>query len=261
MKSAVIDLRTMINLKSIKTQLIFYLAVVAVVLTVRERDFPFLGGLVIATFAAILIESFILYLKTKSMRITESSIITGMIIGYVLSSDELWWKIALTVLLAISSKYLIVLKKRHIFNPAAFGIFLSTLLLGASTQWTGTYRWFVLVPFGLYFAQRIKKIEIIIGYAIISLSLFGTQAVLQGVSLLNIFGYFSYFYIFIMVIEPKTTPFKPIAKYLFGAGAAALIFAFTEAGVRFDAELFSLLLMNITVPLLNKISLNKGGIT
>jgi Na+-translocating ferredoxin:NAD+ oxidoreductase RnfD subunit len=251
----------MLNLKSIKTQLIIYLAVVALALAIKERDFIFLWTLAFATFAAVLIESFILYFTTKSFQITESSIITGMIIGYVLSSDEAWWKLALTALVAISSKYLIVFKKKHIFNPAAFGIFLSTLILGAFTQWKGTYMWYVLVPFGLYFAQRIKKMEIIIGYAIISFTLFGTQAFFQKVSSINIFGYFSYFYIFIMVIEPKTTPFKPIAKYLFGAGTAALVFAFTEAGVWFDAELFSLLLMNITVPLLNKIPLNKGGVT
>jgi len=249
------------NLKSIKTQLIIYLLVVALTLAIKERDFTFLCGLAIATFTAVLIESFILYFTTKSFKITESSIITGMIIGYVLSSDEAWWKFVLAALLAVSSKYLVVFKKKHIFNPAAFGIFLSTLLLGVSTQWKVTYMWYVLVPFGLYFAQRIKKIEIIIGYSIISLALFGAQAFFQGVSLSNILGYFSYFYIFIMVIEPKTTPFKPMAKYLFGAGTATLIFAFTEAGVRFDAELFSLLLMNITVPLLNKISLNKGGVT
>lgn len=250
----------MFNLKSIKTQLIIYLAAVALTITIKERDFSFLGSLAIAVFAATLIEAFILYLRTKLFKITESSIITGMIIGYVLSSDEVWWKFTLAALLAISSKYLIVFKKKHIFNPAAFGIFLSTLILGAATQWNGTYIWYVFAPFGIYFAQKIKKTEIIIGYAIVSLALFGTQAVLQRVSLLNIFGYFSYFYIFIMVIEPKTTPFKSMAKYLFGAGTAALIFAFTEAGVRFDAELFSLLLMNVMVLLLNKIPLNKGGV-
>jgi len=247
------------NIKSIKTQLIIYLLVVALGLAIKERDFTFLRTLAIATFAATLIESLILYFTRGSFKITESSIITGVIIGYVLSSDEVWWKFVLAALLAISSKYIIVFKKKHIFNPAAFGIFLSTLLLGASAQWKGTYMWYVLVPFGLYFSQRIKKIEVIIGYAIISLSLFGTQAILQKVSLLNMFGYFSYFYIFIMVIEPKTTPLDSISKYLFGAAAAALVFVFTEAGVRFDVELFSLLLMNVTVPLLNKVSLNKGG--
>ncbi|MCM8797561.1 MAG: RnfABCDGE type electron transport complex subunit D [Candidatus Omnitrophica bacterium] len=248
----------MLNIKSIKTQLIIYLLVVALALAVRGRDFSFLVALAIAVFAATLIETLILYVRTKSFKIASSPIITGMIIGYVLSGDTAWWKLTLTALVAIFSKYLFVFKKKHIFNPAAFGIFLSTLMLGTSTQWKGTYMWYVWVPCGLYFVQRINKMEIIIGYTIVSLALFGIQAVLQKVSLLNILGYFSYFYIFIMVIEPKTTPSKPIAKYIFGAGTAALIFAFTESGVRFDAELFSLLLANIMVPLLNK--KRQGGV-
>jgi len=89
--------------------------------------------------------------------------------------------------------------------------------------------------------------------------LFGAQAVAQRVSLWNIFGYFSYFYIFVMVIEPRTTPLNSIGKFIFGAGTAALIFILTEAGAGFDIELFSLLAMNVTVPLLNRIPLRKGG--
>jgi Na+-translocating ferredoxin:NAD+ oxidoreductase RnfD subunit len=50
-----------------------------------------------------------------------------------------------------------------------------------------------------------------------------------------------------------------MGKYLFGAGVATLIFVLTEAGVRFDAELFSLLIMNAAVPLLNRLSPIKGG--
>ena len=249
----------MFNLKSIKTQLILYLAGIALILAIKDRAFTFLLAIAISVSAAVLIESLIVYLKTRSFLVTESSIITGMIIGYVLSSDEVWWKFALAALLAIFSKHSIVFKKRHIFNPAAFGIFLSTLILGVSTQWMGTYMWYILAPFGIYFARKINKTEIIIGYAVVSLVLFGTQAFLQDVPFLNIFGYFSYFYIFVMVIEPKTTPFKAAGKYLFGAGIGALVFILTGAGVRFDVELFCLLVMNSTVPLLSKIHLNKGG--
>ena len=62
-----------------------------------------------------------------------------------------------------------------------------------------------------------------------------------------------------MVIEPKTGPAKVAGKYFFGAGIAALIFILTETGVKFDAELFSLLAMNAVVPLLNKLPLKKGA--
>jgi len=250
----------MLNLKSIKIQLILYLACFALFLAVRDKDWTFLLAVFTCVISALTIETLVLYLKTKKFQITESSIITGLIIGYVLSSDEVWWKLVFVSFLAIFSKYLIRLQKKHIFNPAAFGIFLTLVLLGGSTQWRATYVWYILVPFGIYFAHRFKKMEVVIGYAIISLALFGTQALLLRVPLGNIFGYFSYFYIFVMVIEPKTSPLRPLGKYLFGAGVAALIFILTEARVSFDAELLSLLVMNATVPFLNKIPLKIGGL-
>lgn len=250
----------MFNFKGIKFQLILYLLCLAVFLAVKDKDPIFLLILLMAVISAIMIETIVLYSKTKTLQITESAIITGLIIGYVVSSYEAWWKIVFAAVLAILSKYVIRSQKRHIFNPAACGIFISTILLGVSTQWKGTYLWYILVPFGIYFTHKIRKIEIVIGYAIISLALFGTQMFFQKVSLWNIFGYFSYFYIFIMLIEPKTTPLNSFGKYLFGAGVATIIFILTEVGVKFDVELFSLLIMNATVPLLNKLSLTRGAV-
>jgi len=249
----------MLKLKSIKTQLIFYLASFAIFSSIKDKDALFLVTIIIAVVSSLAVESIILYLKTKIFQITESSIITGLIVGYVLSSDEAWWKLVLASSLAILSKYLIRFQKKHIFNPAAFGIFLSLIVFGASTQWKGTYLWYILLPFGLYFAQKSRKIEIIIGYAAISLALFGIQAIMQKISLWHIFGYLSYFYIFVMAIEPKTTPMKPMGKFFFGAGIAGLIFILAELGAKFDIELFSLLMMNIAVPILNKIPYTKGG--
>lgn len=249
----------MINLKSIKTQLILYLVSLALFLAIKDRDFIFLFTTLVAVSSALAIETVFLYLKERRFSFTESSIITGLIIGYVVSSDEALWKIVFTSALAILSKHLIVFKKKHIFNPAAFGLFLTVILFGASLQWKGTFAWHILVPFGLYFIYKIKKIELLIGYALISLALFGTQAFLQGISWLNIFGYFSYFYIFVMAIEPKTTPTRLMGKFIFGAGIAILIFILTQIGVKFDVELFSLLMMNAAVPLLNKTFSGKAG--
>jgi Na+-translocating ferredoxin:NAD+ oxidoreductase RnfD subunit len=108
------------------------------------------------------------------------------------------------------------------------------------------------LPFGLYFVYKIRKLEIIAGYAAVSLALFGIQALLQKIPLWHVFGYLSYFYIFVMVIEPKTTPVKPLGKLLFGAGVAGLIFVLTQLGAKFDVELCGLLIMNIAVPLVLK---------
>ena len=240
-------------LKSIKAQLVIYLTCLAIFLAIQDKSVVFLLTTGLAVFSALSVESIILYLRTKAWKITASSIISGLIIGYVLSSDQAWWKLISACALAILSKHLIVFKKKQIFNPAAFGIFLTLILFGASTQWKGTYLWYILLPVGVYFAQRTGKLKIVISYFLASFVLFGTQAIVQRIPLGHILGYFSYFYIFVMLIEPKSTPVKTAGKYLFGAGVAGIIFILTQFGVKFDAELCSLLVMNSAVPLLNKL--------
>jgi len=250
-------------LKSIKAQLVIYLTCLAIFLAIKDKSLIFLLTCGLAVFSALGVESVILYFRTKAWKLTSSSMITGLIIGYVLSSDQAWWKFPAAGALAILSKYLIVFKKKHIFNPAAFGIFLTLILFGVSTQWKGTYVWYILLPFGIYFTQKIGRLKIVISYLLVSLALFGTQAIAQRIPLGHILGYLSYFYIFVMIIEPKTSPAKPRGQVIFGAGIAILIFIFTESAARFDVELFSLLVLNLgtvlffikknrTVPLIQK---------
>lgn len=238
--------------KSVKTQLVIFLICFASFLAAKDQSGIFLLTCSLAVFLALSVESVILYFKAKSWKFTSSSVITGLIIGYVLSSDQEWWKFLAACALAILSKYLIVFKKKHIFNPAAFGIFLTLILSGASTQWKGTYAWYILLPAGFYFAHKFGKLRIIISYFFAALALFAAAAITRGAPLGQILGYFSYFYIFVMIIEPKTSPVKPREQVIFGAGIAILIFVLTELGARFDVELLSLLILNMVILCVNQ---------
>ena len=80
----------MVNFKSIKTQFILYLACFAVFLAVRDKDLVFLFVTLAAVISASAVEAVILYFKNKALRFTESAVITGLIIGFVLSSDQAW---------------------------------------------------------------------------------------------------------------------------------------------------------------------------
>ncbi|MBN1794498.1 MAG: RnfABCDGE type electron transport complex subunit D [Candidatus Omnitrophica bacterium] len=238
--------------KSIKTQLIIFLVIFMSCLALSEREIRTLFPFAITALSAVIAEALLVALRTKKWRITESAIITGLIVGFVLSDRQPWWIYTAVSLLAIGSKHAIRYKGRHIFNPAAFGIVASMLFLDANTQWKGTYQWYILLPAGLYFIYRIRKIELLFAYGITALGIFGAQAVVRDMSVANIFWYLSYFFIFIMLIEPKTTPFTRPGKVLFGIGVAVLIVIFTEADIRIDVELSALLLVNMFVPLLNK---------
>jgi len=247
----------MLKLTSIKIQMIVFLSILAAYLVVAGNDVAFLLSLLTAIATASATEAAIAFAKKKKLFFPESAIVSGLIIGFVLTNEQPLYIIAAASFLAVASKHIIRINKRHIFNPAAFGIFFSMLLLGATTQWKATYYWYIFVPAGLFFAYRMRKIPLVGSYLITALGIFGIQAMAQHVSIGNIFGYLSYFFIFVMVIEPKTTPATQAGKILFGFIVALVIFVLTEAGVRFDVELCSLLAANAVVPLLNMLKQKK----
>jgi len=242
----------MVKLPSIKKQLIILLLALAGYSLVGLHEPLFLLSLFITVISAVAVESGILYFRDKKLSLTDSSCISGLIIGFVLASDNPWWVLSLASILAILSKYLLRINRRHIFNPAAFGIFAVMILLAAESQWRETYLWYVLVPCGFYLALKIRKLWLISAYFLASFLLLVIQGLMQQTGFSHILGTFSFFFIFIMLLEPKTTPSRPLSQVLFGCVAAAAIFIFNNIGVRFDAELAGLLLANISVPLLER---------
>ena len=144
-------------IRSIKLQLSIFLILFALYLSFIGKDTLFLLSLGISLISAIGTDTFITYLKTKKLILAESSIVSGLIIGYVLSSSQAWWIIALASIFAISSKHLIRFKARHIFNPAGFGTMAAVFLLGASTEWKGANLWYIVIPFGIYFVFKLKN--------------------------------------------------------------------------------------------------------
>nr|MBU1328054.1 RnfABCDGE type electron transport complex subunit D [Candidatus Omnitrophota bacterium] len=239
------------NIKSIKVQLSIFLIAFALCLSFTGKDSLFLLSLGVSVIAAIGADSIITYLKSKKIIITESSIVSGLIIGYVLSSGEAWWIIILASIFAISSKHIIRFNGRHVFNPAGFGVLIITFLLGISTEWKGANLWYIIIPLGIYFVFKIRKQEIVISYLIASFILFGIQAIIQNVQIFNILGYLNYFFIFIMLVEPMTTPMTYYGKIIFGSGVGILIFILYLFGIK-EAELLALAFFNLSTLLLNR---------
>lgn len=239
---------------SVKDRFVIFLAGVLLFIAIRDHNVSLIFTALTAVVVATLLDSIFLSVKNKKIILSTSAMISGLIIGAVLSSSNPKWIFIVTPIFAIVSKIIIRLNHRHIFNPAAFGIFVAIILFSAQTQWIGTNLWYIFVPFGLYFSYKFRKLEILVGYAITTFILFSAIILMQHGNLLDIFNYLSYFFIFVMLIEPKTTPVTTWGKYLFGFGAAALIFIFNLFAFHFDIDLCALLILNLFVPLLNKIS-------
>jgi Na+-translocating ferredoxin:NAD+ oxidoreductase RnfD subunit len=244
------------KLPSIKIQLAVFLSILALVLAIVQKNYVFLLGIFIAIVPAVLLDSVINLIKTKKFIITESSIVTGLILGYVLSDNQPWYFILYAALFGILSKHIIRAHGRHILNPAGFGVFLTALIFGAVTQWKASYMWYVLIPAGVYFSFKIRKLELLAGYFLTSFVLFAIVAVLRKVSFIDSFLYFNLFFVFIMMIEPKTTPVTKWGKIIFGGIIAVVIFILNEYSIR-EAELLSLMFLNLAVLFLDKINLKR----
>jgi Na+-translocating ferredoxin:NAD+ oxidoreductase RnfD subunit len=239
------------SLKSIKTQFIIFLICFALFVSAIEHDALFLLSAFVACLSAMLLDSMIIFFKEKKLRLTDSSVITGLIIGFVLSGYQPLRVLALASVFAIASKHIIRINKKHLFNPAACGIFLTILFFHAFTQWRGANFWYILIFLGAYFTYKVRKLEIFVSYTLTFLILFVIQGIVQKTQL-DIFSFLNYFFIFIMLIEPKTTPIKLVGKIIFGTGVAILVFVLMAFEVRFDAFIPSLLVLNLFVPLLNR---------
>jgi len=108
----------------------------------------------------------------------ESSLITGLILSLIIPPPSfasalfaivpfLLW----TSIWAMLSKYMVNIKNKHIFNPAAFGVALTALTMHQSaTWWVGSAPMFIFVLLGaLLMIRKVRRFDAAISFIIVSL--------------------------------------------------------------------------------------------
>ncbi len=125
-----------------------------------------------------------------------------------------WGWLGLAALLAVSSKFLLRLQQRHVFNPSNLGIVLVLLMTDAT--WVAHGKWghaiwlaLLLAGFGLVVLLGWKQMATSLGFLVTY-----TLLQLQNGALL-IFSFF-------MLSDPMTTPAKLSGRLLFGGWVAVL---------------------------------------
>ena len=152
----------------------------------------------------------------------ESSLITALILALISSpvspiSDARHAAIlALSALVAMASKYVLAVRRQHVFNPAALGALFSGLLFGSfASWWVGNLALLPLVALGgLLLARKISRLRFIATFIIAFIFFMVGLALPQGLSLdmalqslVFVFGQTSLlFFAFIMLTEPMTSP-------------------------------------------------------
>jgi enediyne biosynthesis protein E5 len=196
-----------------------YLApmLITVVLIVGQVTFGFLESwsrtmLAIAT--AIAVELVLARVFVGSWPHLASSYISGISVGMLVRSPFIW-PYALCSAIAITSKYVLRVGDRHIWNPSNFAIVAMLVLApdyvaGLSVQW-GNYLLPMIVVwcFGSVIIYSLGRLHITATYAASFLAFALLRSLVTGHPFLSeaapITGPMYQLYIFFMITDPKTT--------------------------------------------------------
>lgn len=189
----------------------------------------------------------------------ESVYITALILALIITppkgmDDTNYFILALWASIwAMASKYIFALGKKHIFNPAAFGVAITSLVLGLSASWwVGTV---LMAPFvfagGLMMVKKILRWDLVLSFLIVA-----SFVILSP----NVNGTFEYFYntlshmllrapllflAFIMLTEPLTTPPTRFLRIAYGALVGLLFSPSIHIGSLYSTPELALLVGNI----------------
>jgi Na+-translocating ferredoxin:NAD+ oxidoreductase RnfD subunit len=194
-----------------------YLAPVLItcILAVGESQYRILEsywhtGLAIA--ASILLEVILGRWVTGKWPHLASAYITGISVGILVRSNELWPYIACS-LLAISSKYALRVRGRHLFNPSNLGVSILLwleVIYPLSQQW-GNEIWpsVVILFFGMMILYTLGRLHITLTYLIAFTLLSFLRSSVSGRILINELSLLtqpSYqLFMFFMITDPRTT--------------------------------------------------------
>lgn len=146
----------------------------------------------------------------------ESWTITALILYLVLlpiNSIDSAFIFVIAGTLAMASKYLIAPNKRHIFNPAAFGLAVIGLIGSGQAQWwvATMYMFPVVLIIGLIIVRKIRRFHLFLTFVIVSFLTYSINALLGKQDVVSLWSqiFFTWPIFFlgsVMLVEPITTP-------------------------------------------------------
>jgi hypothetical protein len=192
-------------------------ALITCVLLAGQLTFGFLESwsrtfLAIAT--AILTELVVVRALYGAWPHLASAYVSGISVGILVRSPA-FWPYALCSAISITSKYVLRVRERHLWNPTNFGVVMMLLLApdavaGLSVQWGNNLLPMVFVwAFGSVILWMVDRLNITVTYVVSFLLFAVLRAWITGHTMISeiapITGPMYQLFIFFMVTDPKTT--------------------------------------------------------
>ena len=157
-----------------------------------------------------------------------SALLLALMIDPIHSLDDLWF-LGWAAVLAMSSKYIVAVHQKHIFNPVVFAVFVTYIAVNQSASWwvgSAAMFPFVLVG-GLLVVRKLGRFDLVLSFLFAAFGvtlLFGLAN--PGKILSDLQNALLYsptlFFAFIILTEPLTTPPTRPLRIVYGLMTGAL---------------------------------------
>lgn len=208
--------------------------------------------------ACLAVQSFFIIAGKQQWNSLLSALITGLGLSLLLQSTE-WWVPVLASVIAISSKFIIRIHGKHIFNPANFGMAL--VILATGKAWVSPGQWgsditypISIVIAGIIVLSKVKRLET--GFAFLGMLFlleFGRRYVFLGWPIDLVLHRFSsgslLVYALFMITDPMTTPNHKGARIIWASVLALITFVLSAKFQIYEAPVWALLILSLLTPL------------
>lgn len=195
--------------RDVRLQIALTLGLISIISLVRFFSLESLLALIITILTGQLLEGFLSYLTKKKYFFSYSALVSTLLVLLLFDQNLPLWIYLSAISIAITSKYILKFNNRHIFNPAALGIFLTSILAGQPVAWWGT-SWHWLLVVALYIGavpvlRRLRRLYIVGGFLLVYFlfALYATKS-LQTIQLL--WDGTTMLFALVMLPEPQTSP-------------------------------------------------------
>lgn len=196
-------------------------------------------GLVAAMTAAAVTDALLIRYMDDAWRFPDGALLTGMIVGMILSPREPWHVAAVTSVIGVGSKLVLRTRRANIFNPAALGLVATFYIFSPGQNWWGAmpdmkpYALAVLVATGVFITDRVNKMPAVLAFLGAYFLLFTiTACVGDPAQVAEIYRtpdlQAVLFFAFFMVTDPPTSPPRARDQVVFGIITAAASYAAYE---------------------------------